>query len=326
MFFSIIVPIYNSEKYVGYCLESILKQKFADYEVILIDDGSKDNSLAICNKYKQLDKRIKVFSQGNRGQYYARYQGLLLATGKYILFLDSDDNYVKNALQVLYQKLNISSPDILIFNYKRIYPNDIIVKNGPMLEEKKIYNRQEIIIEAISNRKLNNLCNKAIKRNIIEKFKPESECEKLRNGEDLLMSLQFISMAKTIVFYDECLYNYVVNINSVSNRINWNLHNDIRIIYELSQKYAINCNLELVIIKKYLIDVCSFIYSLAISNASIHKITNTYQQIFNGNFITLFLKYSRLVNWNYKLIFYLFKYKLWHVLIVICKFAHNLRG
>ncbi len=92
---SIIIPIYNSEKYIEQCINSILNQTFKNFELILINDGSTDNSRVICERYENKDKRIKLFNIGNRGVSSARNLGIENSRGKYIMFCDSDD-YVKN--------------------------------------------------------------------------------------------------------------------------------------------------------------------------------------------------------------------------------------
>jgi hypothetical protein len=95
---SVIIPVYNAEKYVSYCIEGILHQKFEDIEVIIIDDGSKDNSATICNEYAKKDSRIHVISQENQGVSAARNKGIELAKGEYIAFVDSDDEITSNYL------------------------------------------------------------------------------------------------------------------------------------------------------------------------------------------------------------------------------------
>lgn len=88
---SVIVPLYNAEKYLRDCIESILSQTFTDFECMLIDDGSKDNSLNICFEYAAKDNRIKVIQNEHKGVSYARNTGLKMAKGEYISFVDSDD-------------------------------------------------------------------------------------------------------------------------------------------------------------------------------------------------------------------------------------------
>ena len=91
MRFSVIIPVYNSELYIDQCINSILKQSYHDFEVILVDDGSTDNSPVICDSYGELDCRVRVVHQNNQGQSVARNTGLEYALGDYVIFIDSDD-------------------------------------------------------------------------------------------------------------------------------------------------------------------------------------------------------------------------------------------
>ena len=99
---SIIVPIYNVEKYIKKCIDSIINQTYTNLEIILVDDGSPDNCGKICDKYKEKDDRIKVIHKKNGGLSDARNAGIDIATGEYITFIDSDDYVAENYIEVLY--------------------------------------------------------------------------------------------------------------------------------------------------------------------------------------------------------------------------------
>lgn len=101
---SVIVPIYNVEKYIDRCLNSIINQKLEDIEIILVDDGSPDNCPQICENYRKKDDRIKVIHKENEGLGYARNSGIKIANGKYISFIDSDDYISEEFLYNLYTK------------------------------------------------------------------------------------------------------------------------------------------------------------------------------------------------------------------------------
>ena len=100
---SVIVPVYNAEKYLNRCVNSILQQTFSDFEIILVDDGSEDQSRNICDEYAKKDKRIKVIHQQNRGQAAARNRGVSCATGEWVVFVDADDMIHQQMLECLYQ-------------------------------------------------------------------------------------------------------------------------------------------------------------------------------------------------------------------------------
>lgn len=110
--FSVIVPVYNAEKYIAECIESVLNQTFSDLELLLVDDGSPDNSGAICDEYAAKDSRVKVFHQENGGVCAARNTGLDNATGEYVSFVDSDDYLESNALEILYNDILTHNADV----------------------------------------------------------------------------------------------------------------------------------------------------------------------------------------------------------------------
>ena len=101
---SVVVPVYNAEKYLDKCIQSIINQKYSNLEIILVDDGSKDNSLELCKKYAESDKRIKVIHKENEGVSTARNSGIEVASGDFIAFIDSDDYIDENMYFNMMQK------------------------------------------------------------------------------------------------------------------------------------------------------------------------------------------------------------------------------
>ncbi|MCL1946745.1 MAG: glycosyltransferase [Chitinivibrionia bacterium] len=120
---SVIIPVYNVERYLERCINSILSQTFTDFECILVDDGSPDSCPAICDEYAERDKRIKVIHQKNAGTAYARDAGIKSAKGEFLSFVDSDDWIENNALEVLYKKQQETDADIVLGNVKYLYKN-----------------------------------------------------------------------------------------------------------------------------------------------------------------------------------------------------------
>lgn len=112
---SIIVPVYNTEKYLPCCINSILTQTFTDFELLLIDDGSKDNSGKICDEYAVIDKRVRVFHKNNEGASIARNLGIKKSKGKFLVFVDSDDYIASDYIQTFCEILSkYDRPDIII--------------------------------------------------------------------------------------------------------------------------------------------------------------------------------------------------------------------
>ena len=123
---SIIVPVYNAEKYLRRCIDSILSQSLTDFELILIDDGSTDRSPHICDEYATRDKRIKLIHKKNAGVSAARNNGIDMASGDYLVFIDGDDWIASNMLEIMYKNIQKEKPDIINFNaYKHIEGKNI---------------------------------------------------------------------------------------------------------------------------------------------------------------------------------------------------------
>ena len=121
---SAIVPAYNVEKYLERCVNSILIQTYENFEIILVDDGSKDQSVEICDKFAQEDNRIKVIHKENGGLSSARNAGMKIAEGKYIVFIDSDDDIEPNMFELMLQAAEENKADFVMTDYIRILKNN----------------------------------------------------------------------------------------------------------------------------------------------------------------------------------------------------------
>lgn len=124
-FFSFIIPVYNAQSSLTKCVYSILKQDFTSFEIILIDDGSSDESYEVCKLLQQQDVRIVIIHQENRGVSSARNRGIDAAQGKYLFFVDADDFISEDTLHVLYWKVQNSSVDICAFGYSYVHEGKI---------------------------------------------------------------------------------------------------------------------------------------------------------------------------------------------------------
>lgn len=142
---SVIVPIYNVEKYLQTCIDSILNQSYVNIEVILVNDGSSDNCGCICDRIALMDKRVKVIHKKNCGLSSARNVGLDTATGDYVIFLDSDDWWVdKEFLKISVEHLNETNSDLLLFQSKRIYEESGYIENfNGIIERNRLVNQEK---------------------------------------------------------------------------------------------------------------------------------------------------------------------------------------
>lgn len=240
---SIIVPIYNVEKYLKRCIESVLNQTFKDFELILVDDGSPDNCPSICDEYAQKDNRIKVIHKENGGVSSARNAGLNVAQGKYIMFIDGDDYYNFDSVDIMIKIISQNNEDIIAFNYVTVTENDTVLWNRGYNE--KIYRFDPenewldfITIKVLSNEIGWEIYNKIFKKDVIEKENIRFN-EKYKIGEDLMFFLQYLINIKSFktINYDGYFYlsrdgsamktNTESKINDFVN-MNFDLYNRIK--------------------------------------------------------------------------------------------------
>ena len=166
---SIIVPIYNTEKYIKECLESIIKQTYRNIEIIIINDGSTDNSEDIIEQYKDKDSRINIIKQKNLGVSYSRNIGINAATGDYIMFVDSDDIIIENYIEQMMDILKKDKLDIIKSSYKKFNNNTSIYTNVSFFKENyKIINKNEINKLFIKTTNFNSSCMQIINKKIID--------------------------------------------------------------------------------------------------------------------------------------------------------------
>lgn len=211
---SIIIPIYNAEKYLNRCINSILKQDFQDFEILLIDDGSTDKSYTICKQYSQKDFRIKIFSKKNGGVSSARNLGLLNAKGEYILFIDADDTIDKTLISANIKYLTSSSHYDLI-EIPAIY-------NYLSNEEYKSANKGKIIlgnkacIKYISTCKRYEVWSFIFKTEILKDIRFK---EHIKIGEDIIFLYEVISKVSSIVVSNYGFYFHYKNDDSAMNTL-----------------------------------------------------------------------------------------------------------
>ncbi len=207
---SVIVPIYNVASYLDRCLESVINQTFANFEAICINDGSTDNSLEIVKKYAAKDSRIKVISQTNQGLSAARNTGLSTVRGKYIAFLDSDDFYAPEFLEILYQALQKSKCDIAGCNFMKIKSEKDILPRVSGVES-EIYKDALKVLLHRRNFIHFNVWNKLYTREVIGniRFVPDMYYE------DWVFNCCVFERAKSFCWVKEKLYGYRLSNSSI---------------------------------------------------------------------------------------------------------------
>ncbi|UYI80111.1 MAG: glycosyltransferase [Fusobacterium varium] len=217
---SVIVPVYNVEKYIGKCIRSIMEQTLEEIEIIVINDGSPDRSLEIVNRLMKEDQRIKVITKKNGGLSSARNIGIKIATGKYIQHIDGDDWIEENYLKNMYEFAEKENLDIVISDYYEDYSNGKIkIKRGKEKSEKIIFNSKEYLKDFFYDGDAPAMWNKLFKTSLYKEnniFHPEN----ISIGEDLSTTPRLIYFAKKVGYLKEAFYHYRQNSESITNMIN----------------------------------------------------------------------------------------------------------
>ena len=231
---SVVVPVYNVEKYLSRCVESLISQTYENLEIILVDDGAKDNSGRICDEYVKKDNRIKVIHQENKGLSGARNTGIENAHGEYIAFVDSDDYVSEQIYEKLLNYMEKSNADIVMCGYERF--------SGEYWSGKQ--QKEAELIELSTEQALENIYsmdgetytvawNKLYKKAVIDDIRYPLR----RLNEDEYTTYKYIANAKKIVYTKEVLYYYFYNDNSITTKQNYVFNTDIYAALEERVQY-----------------------------------------------------------------------------------------
>ena len=221
---SIIIPVYNVEKFLRTCLDSIVNQTYKNIEVICVNDGSPDNSLSILNEYASRDRRVIVINQPNSGASAARNKGIEKASGEWLTFSDADDWWDLDACEKLVSIAHNDNPDVILFSYYREYNNRTIKREHIFDSGHLVFNEKEcyalwrrfagLIKEELrlpENFDTNNALWSKLYRSDLIKDNNELRIPDVKSigaGEDGLFNLYFFKYVKKAVYMSDCLYHY----------------------------------------------------------------------------------------------------------------------
>ncbi|MBQ7789924.1 MAG: glycosyltransferase family 2 protein [Bacilli bacterium] len=210
---SIIVPVYNVYEYLDECLKSLINQTYKNIEIIVINDGSTDKSLSICEKYTKKDKRIKLINQKNSGLSYTRNIGIKNSKGKYISFIDSDDIINNKMIEIMYTEIIRNNSDICVCKFQN-FTNEFINKNIDYNVE--VLSKDEFFIELMHENKItNHVCNKLFKKELFNNI----EFPIKRKYEDIGTLYKAVSNIESAVYIDYDLYGYRNREGSIVNNL-----------------------------------------------------------------------------------------------------------
>lgn len=209
---SIIIPAYNIENYIAKCLDSLLNQTYRNLEIIVVDDGSSDNTGKVIDDYSSKYDNIKVIHKKNAGVSAARNSGIEVVSGEYIGFVDGDDTVDKEMFEVLIENAIKYDADISHCGYKMVFPSriDYYHNTRVLVEQDNELGLKDLIL---GQRVEPGLVNKLYKRNL---FKTVRMNENIKINEDLLANYYLFKQSKKSIFYDKCMYSYILRKNSAS--------------------------------------------------------------------------------------------------------------
>ena len=251
---SIVVPVYNVEKYLDRCVQSLRNQTLNDIEIILVDDGSPDNCPKLCDEYARYDTRIRVVHKQNAGLGMACNSGLEIATGEYIAFCDSDDWVEREMYNTLYHTATEENAQMVFSGINRVTENgDSSIMSIPdeYLVTSNTHDINKIALDMIASapdiRKERRIAMSAktvlYKRTFLNDNNILFESERTFISEDLIFNIDCLSNASTVVEYPKAFYNYFINTNSLTGTIRNDRFDKYLILRsELLKRYSFDAN------------------------------------------------------------------------------------
>lgn len=254
---SIIVPVYNTEKLLPRCMETLLNQTLKELQIILVNDGSTDGSGKLCEDYAKLDKRVCVIHQKNSGLGFARNAGLSRAIGEYISFVDSDDYVWNNMYEKMYRAaINVDADMVLAGMYQiggNLFANRGIKKSICCFEREEIFSGEEgkkkLILGTVGalpkepedSRYNFSVCKNIYRRSIIEEKKLHFQSERKIPSEDVLFGIDFISHVQKAIGIPGAYYCYCRNDNSLTKKNTKNQFEKYkRLMEEIDRKLSLS--------------------------------------------------------------------------------------
>lgn len=240
---SIIVPIYNVEAYLEKCIDSILQQTYTNIEVILVNDGSLDNCGQICDQYEKIDNRIKVVHKKNGGLSDARNAGLDIATGTYVVFIDSDDYIEKDLIDQSYKIIDENNLDLVSFDYRKVDEQGEIIEESVLGLEDSIYDLNELGLNKYIIKKIYTYehgveaWHKMYKMSIIKDNNLKFTYNDLIFAEDLLFNLSYLVHVKKCATMSQTYYNYLIRETSIMGKPKKDLFIRYRNLFQTLEKY-----------------------------------------------------------------------------------------
>ena len=309
---SVIIPVYKAEKYLHNCVDSILAQTFTDFEVLLIDDGSPDNSGEICDRYAQKDPRVRVFHKENGGVSSARQCGIDNAYGEYTIHADPDDWVEPTMLEELYIKVKMDDIDMLICDYYEDYTDkSIYIKQKPSSLD------PDIVLKELFKKLYGSCWNKLIRRSCYERYNVSFPLD-LTCNEDQYVCVSLLKHPIKVAYLPKAFYHYTQDVNANSLVKGRKTYEERLLIKEKFCHLMSN--------HKY--------YNVCLSTMVAALVSSSYKnKLFSSNeFMKKFFNYRQIIlfnkniTWHYRLRLYFSCIGYYRIILSLEKFAYTYRN
>ncbi|MDO5760161.1 MAG: glycosyltransferase family 2 protein [Bacteroidota bacterium] len=330
---SIIVPIFNAEKFIQKCINSLLSQTYREIEILLFDDGSRDNSLAICNEIAKKDKRIKVFSQENKGVAQTRLEAFFCSKGEYITFVDADDYVSGNYIYNMVNHLESENVDMVVcqhYNKTETGEHKVIRKVLGYFDNKGI---EQIIKEKVlydNDTQVSGIAiylwGKLFRRKYVEKMLQAGLG--LWYGEDQVCILQLLYNISSLYVSEDYDYYYIIHPEQVTQaktlRVDFlqeQIHCWQRLI-EIDKKELLKEQLP----KRIMVNINRFVKRFVDMNLRFEVFKQAMKNLRDMKILKpSFAKNTIKLKWNIQILFYLFKFRLYHSMFLYLKMQSRLK-
>ena len=338
---SIVVPVYNVEKYLTECVNSLLNQSYKNVEIILVDDGSTDNCPQICDGLAEKDSRIKVIHEQNAGLGMARNTGIEHATGKYIFFIDSDDYIDKDTVKLCYERAIEDNADVVLYGYNRVGENGAVISSSIPMPLRKRYAGKEIIDELLPDliakdpraKTATNLwlsaCGCMFRLDIIRDSQVRFVSEREIISEDSYFLLELYKNINCASIISKAFYNYRFNLSSLTHVYRADRFEKIKLFYQMSIAKATELQYPLEVNERIKNLFLSF--TIGALKGIVHSDLNRkdkkteFKKVFYDDMLqtaisTSNIKYEPITR---KILFLLIKYKLCNLAFLVVKLKNN---
>lgn len=320
---SIIIPVFNVEEYLNECIDSVIRQTLDDIEIIIINDGSTDESIKIIEEYKDKLKNVKIIDKKNEGLSITRNLGIDKSSGEYLMFLDSDDYLEPDTCEFMYKLVKENNADVAECSIKLF--NNVSGEESFILHDMKknidVISNEEAIDMYLKYQIRGYVCNKIFRREFIMKNKIKFPIGVLY--EDMIVSLKACSLANKIILSNKALYNYRQRDNSVSKNITErNINDYVGEIYRCINYCNENINIEkhkdsldTFFIMNFLNGINWYIKLYDCKYNKIYKNYNKYFGVLSNNFKIVEVLRIKTLSKSYKIIYILWKLRVYHLFI-----------